>query len=204
MKIQRDSSEDEMLLEFLKAEWSSSRFVASLTEALQKFSATPDIILSPNLADAGENALRRKVMGEHRGFGRNDDMFSHYPPDVQWKLCSFSRGDMDSVRYIDYSYWNELSAGTNLPSVAAREIREGRQVYGQSNEGFFKAAEALRQGAVFPHMIFLTADMERFVILEGHFRMTAYALAPECFEGVRCIVGVCSREHLEAWDCQRD
>jgi len=45
----------------------------------------------------------------------------------------------------------------------------------------------------------LTADYENFVIVEGHQRMTAYALAPEYFRDVEVIVGKCSKEELEKW-----
>ena len=48
-------------------------------------------------------------------------------------------------------------------------------------------------------MFFLTADFEDFVIVEGHLRMTAYALAPEHFQDISVIVGKCAGEELEGW-----
>jgi len=35
--------------------------------------------------------------------------------------------------------------------------------------------------------------------VEGHLRMTAYALVPECFKDVEVIVGKCSSEQLAQW-----
>ena len=62
-----------------------------------------------------------------------------------------------------------------------------------------QAAEYVKTGGSFPKLFFLTADYEKFVIVEGHLRMTAYALVPECFQEVEVIVGQCSREQLAQW-----
>lgn len=35
--------------------------------------------------------------------------------------------------------------------------------------------------------------------MEGHQRMTAYALVPECFHNVEAVVGKCSEEELGKW-----
>lgn len=61
------------------------------------------------------------------------------------------------------------------------------------------AAEYIKNGGTFPRLFFLTADYENFMIVEGHQRMTAYALVPECFENVEVIVGKCSEEELGKW-----
>lgn len=83
--------------------------------------------------------------------------------------------------------------------TAAQTIRDGVEIYDQSNAGFVKAAEYLKSGGEFPRPIFLTSDFKHFVIVEGHLRMTAFALAPECFDDVECFVGKCSGEDLDKW-----
>ncbi|MDE7293139.1 MAG: hypothetical protein K2N72_01810, partial [Oscillospiraceae bacterium] len=93
--------------------------------------------------------------------------------------------------------------GTHSPLTAARTRRSGIQIYGQSNEGFIKAAEFIKSGGKFLRPIFLTYDWEHFVIVEGHLRMTAFALAfahaQEHFDNVQCFVGKCSSDELKKW-----
>jgi hypothetical protein len=74
--------------------------------------------------------------------------------------------DLEKIRYIDYSYWNELSAGTHKPLVAAETIRRGVLIYDLSNDGFLRTAEHIKNGGTFPKLFFLTSDYENFVIVE--------------------------------------
>ena len=86
-----------------------------------------------------------------------------------------------------------------MPSDAAKTIRNEIRIYDVANDGFWQAAEYVKAGGRFPKLFFLTADYENFVIVEGHLRMTAYALVPEYFNEVEAIVGKCSREQLAQW-----
>ena len=99
------------------------------------------IILSVNLNNTYENIARKKLLGEFRGYGLNRELFENFPNEIQWSLCNFVSCDLNNIRYIDYSYWNELSKGTHSPLTAAQTILNGIEIYGQSNVGFVKAAE---------------------------------------------------------------
>ncbi len=199
MNFLRESSEAEMISEFLKAEYRSERFSGQIKQVMEKLLLCEDIILSADIGSADENAARKKLLGEFRGYGLNRELFENFPNDVQWSICSFVRSDLDNIRYIDYSYWNELSKGTHSPLTAARTIRSGVRIYGQSNEGFIKAAEFIKGGGKFLRPVLLTADREHFVIVEGHLRITAFALSPEHFDNTECFVGKCSSDELKKW-----
>ncbi|MDE6726476.1 MAG: hypothetical protein K2J80_00885 [Oscillospiraceae bacterium] len=199
MNILKASSEDEMIAEYLNAEYRSERFSEQIKEAMKKLSLNENIILSADLNNSSENIARKKLLGEYRGYGLNRELFENFPNDIQWSLCNFVSGDLNSIRYIDYSYWNELSQGTHSPLTAARAIRNGIEIYGQSTEGFVKAAEFIKSGGKFPRPIFLTSDSEHFVIVEGHLRITAFALVPECFDNIECFVGKCGEDDLKKW-----
>lgn len=199
MKMMRDSSEAEMVFEFLRTEFYSDRFSEQLKKALNSLSIDDQILLSANLENKEENALRKELLGEFRGYGRNQELFKNFPSQIEWSICSFSKDDLEKIKYIDYSYWNELSAGTRSPLTAAKAVREGITIYGQSTEGFLNAAKYLENGGRFQNMIFLTADFNNFIIVEGHLRMTAYALTPNHFDNIRCIVGKCSQSDFDAW-----
>ena len=200
MKILRESSENEMILEFLKAESTSERFFKQMKNTMEELGFDDKIIFSANLQNEIENTKRKKLLGEFRGYGEGRKLFENFPIEFsEWSLCSFSRPDLERIRYIDYSYWNELSAGTHKPLAAAETIRSGVRIYDVSNAGFLHASEYIKNGGTFPKLFFLTSDYENFVIVEGHLRMTAYALVPECFNNVEIIVGKCSSEELNKW-----
>lgn len=199
MNILRSSSEDEMIAEFLKTEYHSERFSEQIKKIMKDLLLDDGIILSANLNNTGENAARKKLLGEFRGYGLNRELFENFPNEIEWSLCNFLSRDLNTIRYIDYSYWNELSEGTHLPLRAAETIRNAVEIYGQSNAGFVKAAEFIKNDGKFPRPIFLTSDFEQFVIVEGHFRMTAYALVPKHFHNVECFVGKCGSDALEKW-----
>jgi hypothetical protein len=200
MKILCESSENEMILEFLKAESTSERFSQQIKKTMEKLDIDENVVFSANLQSEIENMQRKKLLGEFRGYGLGKDLFENFPTHItQWRLCSFSRSDLEKIRYIDYSYWNELSAQTHKPLVAAETIRRGILIYDLSNDGFLRAAEYIKNGGIFPKLFFLTSDYENFVIVEGHFRMTAYALAAECFNEIEVIVGKCDRAKLDLW-----
>ncbi|MDE7362188.1 MAG: hypothetical protein K2N38_09675 [Oscillospiraceae bacterium] len=200
MKIIRESSENEMILEFLKAESTSERFSEQIKNTIEKLGFDESVVFSADPQNETENIKRRKLLGEFRGYGMGRELFENFPTEfTEWSLCVFSRPDLEKIRYIDYSYWNELSAGTRKPLAAAETIRNGVPIYGLSNDGFLRAAEYIKNGGAFPKLFFLTSDYDSFVIVEGHFRMTAYALVPECFNNVEVIVGKCSDEELNLW-----
>lgn len=199
VKIIRQSSENEMISEFLKAEFTSERFSEQVKCALEKLDLKESIVFSADLKNETENADRKKLLGEFRGYGEERELFENFPTDFEWSLCSFSSADLKKIRYIDYDYWNDLSAGTHMPLSAAETIRNGVLIYGLSNDNFLHAAEYIKSGGIFPKLFFLTSDYENFVIVEGHLRMTSYALVPECFNNVEVIVGKCSREELNKW-----
>lgn len=199
MNILRASSEAEMIAEFLKAEYRSERFSEQIKEAMDALTLNESIILSADLRNADENTARKKLLGEFRGYGLNRELFERFPTEITWSLCNFVNGDLKNIRYIDYSYWNELSQGTRLPLTAAQTILNGIEIYEQSNEGFVKAAKFLKDGGKFLRTILLTSDFEHFVIVEGNLRMTAYALVPECFNDVECFVGECIDSDLRKW-----
>ncbi|MBD5145749.1 MAG: hypothetical protein HDT21_07595 [Ruminococcus sp.] len=199
MNILRTSSEEEMISEFLMAEYHSERFSDRIKEIMNELSFNESIILSADLNSTNENFARKKLLGEFRGYGLDRELFERFPTEISWSLCNFVNGDLNKIRYIDYSYWNELSQGTKSPLKAAQTILNGTEIYEQSNAGFVKAAEFIKSGGKFPRTILLTSDFEHFVIVEGHLRITAFALAPECFDNIECFVGECRGDELKKW-----
>ena len=200
MKFLRKSTEDEIVLNFLTGELSSNRFSKDLLQTLHTLNAKETIITNANLKNKEENALRKEILGLFRGYGKNKDLFENFPNITDYSLCQFSQKDLKNIFYINYSYWNELSNNTSSPLEAAKNILKGKTIYNISNEPFINGAILLDKGKVFLPMIFLTHDNKNFIVLEGHSRITIYALHPNKFKNIKCFVLKCSKEDLNKWN----
>src|SRR5262249_42155248 len=143
-------SEDEMVAVFLQTEIASTRFAARILAILQRDGRDRRIIDRPHLDEAEENAYRALVLGEPRGYRRDTDVFTGMPDDVRWFRARLTREELGQVRYIEYDYWTELSGGTRLVTDGAARIRQGIEVFGIGNRGFWFLADGLRAGATFP------------------------------------------------------
>jgi hypothetical protein len=180
VRVVAPSSEDEMIATFLRAEIDSDRFGSVLAAALRREGADARVLTSPALDNDDENTLRRQLLEETRAYVRREGLFGGFPPDVRWQRVALTRDELAAVRYIEYDYWVELSGGTRRPRDAAERIRAGIQIFRVPNDGFFDAAAALDAGAQWPELIVVSAAAEGGdVVLEGHARLTAFALAPD-------------------------
>lgn len=191
MKFVRDSSEAEMVSEFLKAELNSARWGTKVAKIVKRFNASKDIINKPNLSDRKENAIRRKVLGEFRGYKRNKSLFQNFPKNVRWKIVLLDKNDFKSIKYINYDYWVHLSGGTRLVKDGVKNIRNGVEVFDKSNEQFFKLAKYVEGGGVFPKIILMLtgSKQKRLTLLEGHVRFTSYLLSKFESTPLEAVVG---------------
>ncbi len=173
-----------MIAVFLRGELTSDRFGPALVEGLRRCGADARLLTSPDLDDDTENALRRTLLDETRTYGRREGLFDGFPGDVRWDRVALTRDELAAVRYIDYSYWLELSGGTRKPADAAARIRSGAEVFGVPNDGFFALAGAFAAGADWPELIVVSARPEGGdIVLEGHVRLTAMMLATDAIPG---------------------
>jgi hypothetical protein len=194
------TSENEMVYEFLKMEASSERWAESINSVLRDMNVKPEIITRGNLKSEKENAIRAEILSQFRGYKRNAEIFGNFPQNTNWTWAVFGKEDLQKIMYIDYSYWNEISNNTGSPTEAAKTILSGKTIFDVPNDGFINAAQKIKNGNIFPPMIFLTDETARkFIILEGHLRMTAFALVPEMFENVSVLLGICSSAELNKW-----
>ena len=197
MRVVSDSSEDEMIAVFLLGELSSERFGEGIRTALDAAGQKETLITAADLSDADQNRARRAILAATRGYGENWDVFENFPARVRWVRAMLAPGELARVRYIDYSYWNELSGGSRLASDAAQQVRRGTKVFGVSNRRLLRAARAVGRGELFPPLILAGRRRDRLICLEGHLRLTAYALAGFPSE-IECLVG--TARTMDRWD----
>lgn len=199
MEVLRNASEAEMVAEFLQGEIGSHRFREDILRALAECGASEELITQSDCSDESANALRARVLGVFRGYP-DREIFENYPADVDWKLVRFAEEDLGRLRYISYSYWDELSKGTSRPDEAAKTVNEGVEIFGVSNRYFLEGRGLLLEGKHFPPIIVLTDGNGPCVLIEGHCRATCYALVPGSFAGTEGYVGFCTTEELHRYN----
>jgi hypothetical protein len=186
VRLLHATTEDEMIAVFLKAEIASERFGEKVISQLERDSKNRSIVDTPDITNGSENSYRRQLLANYRGY-----VFEELPTHTTWYRALLNRDEVATIRYIDYDYWNEISANTRLPLVATEAIRAGRIIYGHNTQEFLQVAQALRSGAHFPELIIVGASPDaELTVYEGHLRLTAYMLAPECIpEELEVIAG---------------
>lgn len=198
MKTIRKSNENEMILEFLKGEINSNRFNEDLNNTLLELNLDSNIITNGNINNDEENKLRLDIMKKYRGYP-DEELFERFPKIDEWKFMQLSADDIKRIYYIDYDYWNELSNNTSNPLEAAKVIKLGKEVYGVSNKPFLDGVEYLKENA-FPPIILITCNDEKYLIIEGHSRMTVYGFLPDKLDGTYAYVGYCNEEEMRKYD----
>jgi hypothetical protein len=188
VQILGTSSDDEMVATFLRGELSSERFGGDIRACLAARGQPEQLLTSPDLSDAVANAARRSVLAATRGYGEDRELFIDFPAQVTWIRAVLRPGEIARVRYMDYSYWYEISGGSRLPADAARRIQAGIRAWDVPNARFTRSARALAAGEQFPPLILVGENQRELVCLEGHLRLTAYALAGFPVD-VECLVG---------------
>ena len=163
-----------MVATFLRGELDSERFGPGVRAAIDE-----RLLLEPDLEDEAENAQRRGTLEALRAYESRQGLFHGFPADMRWERAALTPDEVLGLRYIQYSFWNELSGGSRLPADAAARIRDGIVVFGRlPTDGFITASENLSVEDM-PELIVVGGLGEGLVLLEGHVRLTALALRPE-------------------------
>ena len=198
MKLIRKTNEAEMILEFLKGELNSKRFNEDLNNAINELGLDSSIILNGNIEDEQENNDRLKIMKKFRGYP-DEELFERYPNIEEWKFLELNESDIDNIYYIDYDYWNELSNGTSKPVEAAKVIKSGKEIYEVSNQPFLDGVEYNKTNK-FPPVILIICNNEKYLIIEGHSRMTVYGFNSNKLNGTYAYVGYTTEEEMKKYD----
>ena len=196
----RPSCENEMVHEFLKMELDSARFAEGIESALRRCGVDKGLITSGDIKSERENALRTKVLGLSRGYGMDDGVFINYPSSISWFWVVLNKHDAAKTLYIEYSYWNELSNYTGSPIEAAKAVLQGKTAFDIPNDNFVNIHQKLKGGAAFPPLIMLTDPSEqRYILLEGHTRMTGFCIDTSLFNNIPALLGYCNDKELGRW-----
>jgi hypothetical protein len=178
MRLIRAIGEDEMIAVFLGAELDSDRYGETLRTLLARDARAVDVLRRPDLSDPVENTYRRKLLDEHRAYEQREGLFFGFPGGIDWFRAALGPDEVLDILYIDWDWWLRLSGGSRRPRDAARRVRAG-EVDGVSAEEHQSVAAALEGSRPQPELIAVTnAARSPLVLVEGHVRLTAYALFP--------------------------
>jgi hypothetical protein len=159
VRILRPASEQEVLAAFVHAERESPRYGERVRELLERHGGD-----------------ERAVLAEYRAWGRDEGLFQGFPRDVDWFRAALSREEVLDILYINWDWWLRITDGTRRPRDAAARVHAGLVPGVTADEGDERIARA---AATNPELIAVRAPGSYLVVLEGHVRLTAYALYPE-------------------------
>jgi hypothetical protein len=187
MRLLGRISEDEMITVFLRGELESERFGDKLRA-----------MLGTRELDDVDEACRRALLEDHRAYESRDGLFGGFPRDVDWYRAELTRDEVLDILFIDWSWWLELSGGTRSAREAARRIRAGEltrltaEVTPDEHEPYLTSPSEL--------IAVTTPTKEKLVLVEGHVRLTAYALFPNRVpDALEILLGIA--EDMANW-CQ--
>jgi len=124
---------------------------------------------------AYEHAARESSR-THHGW-RTTPLFDGLPASIDWFSAALAREQVLSILYIDWEQWLALSGGTRRPVDAA--ARTHGRAAGSAVASHEHLAARLWSDDPPPELIVVTdPPRSRLVLLDGHVRITAYALFP--------------------------
>ena len=169
-----------MVALFLRTELGSVRHQARVRELLDREGLPERVLTAADLTSPGENAQRRDLLSAYRGYAARVGLFAGFPREVRWDWVALQPDEVLRVKYINYDYWTELSGGSRLAADVPPRVRAGVAPFGVSSEWAIGFGDALAAGARLPPLILVTTgSASDLVVLEGHARLTAYAMRPE-------------------------
>lgn len=183
MRVLRPASEDEMIAEYLRQEYASyDRYGSEIAGCLDLAGASTELVTHPDLAKEADNRTRKRVFALYRRYGEpGPSFFTGFPVGrVDWTWMSLSPDEVLATLFT--RYWAGIWEGPRSPRDLGRRIREGRVPGWVDGDGILPRLDSLVEAISAGHqpspMILVTADGgSTRVVMEGHTRLTAYALA---------------------------
>jgi hypothetical protein len=189
------ATEDQVILAWLQAAIESPDFQAYLVgdpPDPANLSAALKAARSPDLCDASQNELRRRIVTAAYGFGQGTGSFAGLRNDLTWRRVRLTAADVGELLYARHEgAWQALSPVTRKVAEGATNV--GHVFTGDpTNMVVLSLASGLcHSDRKVPEIIALKRPGDgRLVILEGHARATAITLEAHRFpQGVEAYVG---------------
>jgi hypothetical protein len=147
---------------------------------------------SPNLRDADQNELRRKIVVKTHGFGLGIKSFEGLANDIQWRRARVTSHEVGEMLYASgHPAWTALAPVTRKVAEGASNVGH---VFSGDQTNMLVLALALRIAdsnppPALPEIICLRRPDSQLVIMEGHTRATAIMLEAHHMLQVTVFVG---------------
>jgi hypothetical protein len=147
---------------------------------------------SPNLRDADQNELRRKIVVKTHGFGLGINSFEGLANDIQWRRARVTSHEVGEMLYASgHPAWTPLAPVTRKVAEGASNVGH---VFSGDQTNMLVLALALRIAdsnppPALPEIICLRRPDSQLVIMEGHTRATAIMLEAHRMLQVTVFVG---------------
>jgi hypothetical protein len=147
---------------------------------------------SPNLRDADQNELRRKIVVKTHGFGLGIKSFEGLANDIQWRRARVTSHEVGEMLYASgHPAWTALAPVTRKVAEGASNVGH---VFSGDQTNMLVLALALRIAdsnppPALPEIICLRRPDSQLVIMEGHTRATAIMLEAHRMLQVTVYVG---------------
>jgi hypothetical protein len=194
MEDQGPATEDQVILAWLQAEIESLDFQQYLVGDPPNpayLSMALKAARSPDLKDAEQNELRRRIITKTHGFGMGAGSFQGLANDIQWRRFKLTTDEVAEMLYANHSgSWTILAPVTRKVAEGATNV--GHVFTGdQTNMVVLSLASGIcHSEKKLPEIIALRRPDGRLVIMEGHARATAIVLEAHRFEhGVGAYLG---------------
>jgi hypothetical protein len=171
MKECGPASNDQMVLVFLRAEIESPAWGPRYKQAIcvRRVDQT-DLIDHANLADAHGNRVRGLILGDVRGYGRNEALFKAFPGEVEWRRVLLDPSDFGILRYVNSGIWPQLTRGSLSVIDGAQNAAADPALARRVDE----ISKQISKDAPIQDLILIDDLNGSLVILEGNTRATAF------------------------------
>ena len=181
------ATEDQVMLAWLQAEIESVSFQQYLAGEPPNpvyLAHALKAARTPNLRDAEQNELRRRIITETHGFGLGRGSFEGLAGDVTWRKVRVTAKEVGEMLYAKgHAAWVGLSPVTRKVAEGATNVGH---VFTGDETNMLVLALALRicesdPVPALPEIICLKTPDGRLMIMEGHTRATAIVLEAHRF-----------------------
>lgn len=192
IRIIRRVSEDEVIAEFLRSDFENPAF-RDYHESLH------DIVVHPNLDDAGENAKRRALL-----FLRHLSLWKELPDGTEWYEADVRESSLDQIRAFPRAHWRKVARGNYSVTEVAQRIRRRQHILDRQFVAKINGIRdrlAREQDALLGAVVLIGLnDSEPLTILDGNHRLVAAMLAsPSQVHKLRFLCGLSPRMTQCCW-----
>lgn len=191
IRVVRRVSEDEVIAEFLKSDFSTPAFHI-YRDALS------ELVLNPNFEDAAENAKRRALL-----FIRHLALWKELPSDTSWYEVELEPLELNQVRVFPRAQWRKLAQGNySITDVTRRMCADNSAV----DSSFQSKINAIRDRMLQPDsslgavIMIGVSEKQPVTVLDGNHRLAAALLgSPASLTKLRYLCGISPRMKQCCW-----